>query len=194
MAALAIVGAGLLVALAARAARAGAVLRDVAGLGYAVPGVVLAVGLMFALVAIERALAGAGMAALLSSSALAVWLGLLARFLRVGAAAADSGLVALQPAIGDAARSLGAGRARRAVAVQLPLLRPALAGGLLLAFVECAKELPATLMLRPFGLDTLAVRIYNATSEGLWAQAAAPSLLLCLLGLWPAVGLLRRRA
>ncbi|MFN9731614.1 MAG: ABC transporter permease [Pseudomonadota bacterium] len=194
VAALAIVGAGLLVALAARAARAGAVLRDVAGLGYAVPGVVLAVGLMFALVAIERALAGAGMAALLSSSALAVWLGLLARFLRVGAAAADSGLVALQPAIGDAARSLGAGRARRAVAVQLPLLRPALAGGLLLAFVECAKELPATLMLRPFGLDTLAVRIYNATSEGLWAQAAAPSLLLCLLGLWPAVGLLRRRA
>jgi iron(III) transport system permease protein len=158
-----------------------------------VPGVVLAVGLMFVLVAIERALAGAGAAVLLSSSVFAIWLGLLARFLRVGTAAAGSGLAALRPALDEAARSLGAGRARRMRTIQWPLLRPALAGGLLLAFVECAKELPATLMLRPFGLDTLAVRIYNFTSEGLWAQAAAPSLVLCLLGIWPALALLRRR-
>jgi iron(III) transport system permease protein len=58
--------------------------------------------------------------------------------------------------------------------------------------VECAKELPVTLMLRPFGLDTLAVKIYNATSEGLWQQAAAPALVLCVLGIWPAIALLRR--
>jgi iron(III) transport system permease protein len=194
VAALLIVGAGLLVALAARASRAGALLRDLAGLGYAVPGVVLAVGLMFVLVAVERALAGAGIAVLLSSSAFAIWLGLMARFLRVGAAAAGSGLAALRPALDEAGRSLGADRALRVRRIQFPLLRPALAGGLLLAFVECAKELPVTLMLRPFGLDTLAVRIYNFTSEGLWAQAAAPSLVLCLLGLWPAIALLRRRA
>ncbi len=193
IAALAIVGAGLLLALAARGSRAGALLRDVAGLGYAVPGVVLAVGLMFALVAIERWVAAAGSAMpLLSTSAFAVWLGLLARFLRVGSAAAGSGLAALRPVLDEAARSLGAGPARRAWRLHLPMLRPALAGGLLLAFVECAKELPVTLMLRPFGLDTLAVRIYNATSEGLWQQAAAPALVLCVLGVWPAIALLRR--
>jgi len=155
--------------------------------------VVLAVGLMFALVAAERALHGAGIAIALSTSAFAVWLGLLARFVRVGTGAAASGLAALRPALGEAARSLGAGPWRRAWSLHLPLLRPALAGGLLLAFVECAKELPVTLMLRPFGLDTLAVRVYNATSEGLWQQAAAPALLLCALGLWPALALLRRR-
>jgi iron(III) transport system permease protein len=193
VAALAIVAGGLLLALAARRGRFGRLLHDVAGLGYAVPGVVLAVGLMFALVAIERAMAGAGSAPLLlSTSAFAVWLGLLARFLRVGSAAAGSGLAALRPALDEAARSLGAGRVRRAWRVHLPLARPALAGGLLLAFVECAKELPVTLMLRPFGLDTLAVKIYNATSEGLWQQAAAPALALCLLGIWPAIALLRR--
>lgn len=193
VAALAIVCAGLALALAGRASRAGARLEDIAGLGYAVPGVVLAVGLMFALVAAERALHGAGIAIALSTSAFAVWLGLLARFVRVGTGAAASGLAALRPALGEAARSLGAGPWRRAWSLQLPLLRPALAGGLLLAFVECAKELPVTLMLRPFGLDTLAVRVYNATSEGLWQQAAAPALLLCALGLWPALALLRRR-
>jgi iron(III) transport system permease protein len=194
VAALAIVAAGFCLALAARSGgRSGALLHDVAGLGYAVPGVVLAVGLMFVLVAAERALGAGGLAGALSSSALAVWLGLLARFLRVGAGAAGSGLDALRPALGEAARALGAGPARRAWSLHLPLLRPALAGGLLLAFVECAKELPVTLMLRPFGLDTLAVRIYNATSEGLWQQAAAPSLLLCALGVWPALALLRRR-
>jgi iron(III) transport system permease protein len=193
VAALLIVACGLLLSLAARHGRFGVLLRDVAGLGYAVPGVVLAVGLMFALVAIERALAGGGAAVpLLSTSAFAVWLGLLARFLRVGSAAAGSGIAALRPALGEAARSLGAGPARRAWRLHLPLLRPALAGGVLLAFVECAKELPVTLMLRPFGLDTLAVRIYNATSEGLWQQAAAPALALCVVGIWPAIALLRR--
>jgi iron(III) transport system permease protein len=192
-AALAIVAAGLALAAAARVDRTGRTLRRIAGLGYAVPGVVLAVALMFVLVAAERALAAQGLAGIaLSSSLLAIGLGLLARFVRIGVAAADSGIAALRPALDEAARSLGAGRGRRILRVQLPLLRPALAGGFLLAFVECAKELPVTLMLRPFGFDTLAVKVYNATSEGLWLQAAAPALLLCLLGTLPAIALLRR--
>jgi iron(III) transport system permease protein len=60
-------------------------------------------------------------------------------------------------------------------------------------FVEAMKELPATLMLRPFGWDTLAVEVYNATSEGLWSQAALPALLLVLVGLVPVALLLRER-
>jgi len=192
-AALAILAAGLALAAAARLDRIGRSLRQIAGLGYAVPGVVLAVALMFVLVATERALAAHGIVGVaLSSSLLAIALGLLARFVRVGVAAADSGISALRPALDEAARSLGASRPRRILRVQLPLLRPALTGGFLLAFVECAKELPITLMLRPFGFDTLAVKVYNATSEGLWQQAAAPALLLCLLGLLPAIALLRR--
>ncbi len=192
-AALAIVAGGLALAAAARLDRIGRTLRQIAGLGYAVPGVVLAVALMFVLVAAERALTAQGLAGIaMSSSLLAIGLGLLARFVRVGVAAADSGLAALRPVLDEAARSLGASRGRRILRVQLPLLRPALAGGFLLAFVECAKELPVTLMLRPFGFDTLAVKVYNATSEGLWLQAAAPALLLCLLGMLPAIALLRR--
>ena len=188
-----IVLAGMLFALAPRAghaARALPWLRRVAGLGYAMPGVVLAAGLMLCLIAVERLL---GLPGVLASSALAVWLGLLARFMRVGTTGAARA-VALVPASLDAvARTLGATRWRRLVAVRLPLLWPGLAATWLLAFVECAKELPATLMLRPFGADTLAVKVYNATSEGLWQAAAPPALAIVLVALLPAWWLLRDR-
>lgn len=168
-------------------------LRHLATLGYAVPGTVLAVGVLFALVAIERAFdlrAVLGFA--LSSSLVAVLLALVARFARVGVDAAETGYGQLRPVLGEAAATLGLGRARRWLRVDLPLLRPALLAGLMLAFVECVKELPATLMLRPFGWDTLAVKVYNATSEGLWQQAAAPALLIAFVGLVPALMLMRR--
>ena len=77
--------------------------------------------------------------------------------------------------------------------VALPLLRPGLVAALLLVLVEVVKELPATLMLRPFGWDTLAVKIHGYTSEGLWAQAAWPALWLCLVGLLPVWWLVRQQ-
>jgi iron(III) transport system permease protein len=144
---------------------------------------------MLPLIAIERS---AGLGSALSSGAIGVWLALVARFLRVGAQSIDAGLAQVRPSLVDAARTLGAGPLARVRSLYLPLLRPALGAGILLAFVECAKELPATLMLRPIGWDTLAILIYNSTSEGLWREAAAPALLLVVLGLVPALALLRR--
>lgn len=168
-------------------------LRHAGSLGYAVPGTVLAVGVLFALVATEAAL-GPRLPAgfVLSSSLVAVLLALVARFARIGADAAEAGYARLRPAHGEAAASLGMGRAARFWRVDLAMLRPALLAGGLLAFVECVKELPATLMLRPFGWDTLAVKVYNATSEGLWQQAAAPALAIALVGLAPVLLLMRR--
>jgi iron(III) transport system permease protein len=162
---------------------------ELAQAGYAVPGTVLAVALMLPLIALERS---ASLGSALSSGAIGVWLALVARFLRVGAQSIDAGLAQVRPSLVDAARTLGAGPLARMRLLYLPLLRPALGAGLLLAFVECAKELPATLMLRPIGWDTLAILIYNSTSEGLWREAAAPALLLVVLGLVPALALLRR--
>lgn len=161
-----------------------------AGLGYAIPGVVLAAGLMLLLIALERA---AGSSGLLSASALAVWLGLVARFLRVGIDGASTALAQIPASLDAAARLLGAGTWRRWRAIHWPALRPLLVATGLLALVECAKEMPATLMLRPFGGDTLAVKVYNATSEGLWTEAAVPALVIVMVAVLPVALLLEGR-
>ncbi len=93
----------------------------------------------------------------------------------------------IRPELFDCARSLGASRFDRFLNVMLPLLRPGLITAFLLAMVEIAKEMPATLMLRPFGWDTLAVRIYELTAEAQWERAAMPALVLVTLGAIPAV-------
>lgn len=161
-----------------------------AGLGYSTPGVVLAAGLMLLLVGLERTLGTSG---LLSASTLAVWLGLVARFLRIGIDGATTALEQVPPSLDAAARTLGAGPWRRLHAVKWPALRPLVVATFLLALVECAKEMPATLMLRPFGGDTLAVKVYNATSEGLWIEASVPALMIVLVAMVPAMLLLDRR-
>lgn len=154
----------------------------VSGLGYAIPGVVLATGLMLMLVWLERWLGASG---LLSASTLAVWLGLTARFLRVGIDGGSTALAQIPPNLDAAARALGAGFFRRFRVVHWPALSPVLLATWLLAVVECMKEMPATLMLRPFGGDTLAVKVYNATSEGLWADAAVPAIVIVLVAVIP---------
>ena len=161
-----------------------------AGLGYAVPGTVMAVAVFWCLFAVERAL-GVG-AAGLSTGLFALVLALLMRFQRVGLAAVDAALSTLRPSLMHSAALLGAGRLSRWWRVGLPVLRPGLFAAALLVFVEAMKELPATLMLRPFGWDTLAIQIYTATSEGLWNDAALPALLLVAVGTLPVLLLLRR--
>lgn len=163
-----------------------------ASLGYAVPGTVLAVGAMWLLVAVEQAAPWLSALAL-SSSVAGVLLALCARFLRVGHEATETAFQALRPSLLESARLLGAPRWQRLRRVALPLLRPGLVAALLLVLVEVVKELPATLMLRPFGWDTLAVKIHGYTSEGLWAQAAWPALWLCLVGLLPVWWLVRQQ-
>ena len=164
-----------------------------AGLGYAVPGLVMAVAVFWSLLALERALGPAAAGLGISTGLLALVLALLMRFQRVGLSGAEAALATLRPTLMHSAALLGAGPWARARRIALPVLRPGLLTAALLVFVETMKELPATLMLRPFGWDTLAVQVYMATSEGLWSQAALPALLLVAVGVVPVVALMRQR-
>lgn len=169
-----------------------------AGLGYAVPGAVMAIAVFWSLLGLERALTPMFVALdapanALSTGLFALVLALLMRFQRVGLSGATAALSVLRPNLMDSAALLGHGRAARWWRVGLPVLRPGLLAAALLVFVEAMKELPATLMLRPFGWDTLAVEVYTATAEGLWAQAALPALLLVAVGLVPVAMLMRDR-
>ncbi len=171
----------------------------VATLGYALPGSVLAVGSMMAFVTMDRyldrwvqQLTGEGIGLLLSGTAFALIFTYVVRFLAVAHGAVDSAFEQVRPSLSEAARGLGAGNFEIVRRVILPLLRPGMVTALLLVLVEVMKEMPATLLLRPFGGDTLAVRIYELTSEGEWERAALPSLTLVLAGLLPVLLLVRR--
>lgn len=169
-------------------------LAQLGHLGYAVPGTVLALGLMIVLTALESWLRPADAAPwLLSTSVLALLLAYQARFARLAHAPLASALAAVRPSMREAAQTLGAGALERSWRLHLPLLRPAAFAALLMVFVEVIKELPATLILRPIGWDTLATRIYAYTSEGQWDLAALPALLLILAGLLPVAILARQR-
>ena len=140
-----------------------------ATLGYALPGSVLAVGSMLLFVWLDRLLSGdtqgsAGVA--LGSGLAALLFAYVVRFLAVSYGPLDSALERIRPSIALAARSLGASQRELLWRVYLPMLRPGLLSAALLVLVEVMKEMPATLLLRPFGWDTLALRIFEMTSEG----------------------------
>lgn len=100
----------------------------------------------------------------------------------------------IRPSLPEASRSLGVGGVGLFFKVYLPLLVPGALSAALLVFVDVLKEMPATLLMRPFGWDTLAVRVFEMTSEGEWARASLPALTLVLVGLLPVIGLIRRSA
>ncbi|ASL28150.1 ABC transporter permease [Azotobacter chroococcum] len=172
-----------------------------ANLGYALPGSVLAVSIMLAFSYLDRELViplsewfgGAGKPLLLGSLA-ALLLAYLVRFLAVAFGPLESSLARIRPSLPEAARSLGVGGPQLFSRLYLPLLLPGTLSAALLVFVDVLKEMPATLLMRPFGWDTLAVRIFEMTSEGEWARAALPALTLVLVGLLPVIGLIRRSA
>jgi iron(III) transport system permease protein len=172
-----------------------------ATLGYALPGSVLAVGVMLSFTGMDNFLRSllhaAGMefqGQLLTGSLAALLLAYLVRFLAVAFGPVDSGLERIRPNLAEAARSLGSGPREVLRRIYLPLLRPSLLTALLLVMVDVMKEMPATLLLRPFGWDTLAVRIYELTSEGEWERAALPAVTLVLAGLLPVMLLVRKTA
>jgi iron(III) transport system permease protein len=156
-----------------------------AGMGYAAPGAVIAIGAL-ALFAMARE-AGwiGGLGAGLALFAL-IWV-YAARFAAAGVGPIDAGLARLSKGLDASARTLGAGPWRRFAEVDLPIAMPSLAAAALILFVEILKELPATLILRPFEFDTLAVRAYSYASDERLLQAAAPALLIFLAGLAPIV-------
>ncbi|WP_218588482.1 ABC transporter permease [Desulfacinum infernum] len=163
----------------------------IATLGYAFPGSVLAVGVYLPFALLDNLLADLKISSFgdgtfqLKGTLLVMLFGYLVRFLAVGHGAVASGMERCSPQLENAAQSLGEsgwGVLRR---IHLPLLTPSLLAAGALTMVEVMKEMPLTLMTRPFGWDTLAVRIFELTSEGLWEQAALPALILVLVGSIP---------
>ena len=191
------VAAGLVVAWAARRT-GGAPNRArwqarAATLGYALPGTVLAIGLLTPALAFDAAVAsllgqdglplmGAGVVLVLACSI---------RFLAMPIGAIEAGLARIPPAIEQAARLLGENAGGTLRRVHLPLLRPALATGALLVFVDAMKELPATLLLRPANFDTLATWLYAEAARGTYEEGAVAALAIVLAGLVPVVVLAR---
>jgi iron(III) transport system permease protein len=162
-------------------------------MGYALPGAVLAVGAVWSLSWLDHRLADALGAdrLLLSNTLAALLLAYLVRFLAVGHGPLEAGLQAISRSMDEAARTLGEhalGRLRR---IHLPLLRRSLGVAAALVFVDLMKELPITLMTRPFGWDTLAVRVFEMTSEGEWERAALPAVAIALVGMLPVFLLIR---
>ena len=159
----------------------------IATLGYAVPGAVLAVGVVTALGSVDdayRALAG-GEGLWLQGTVLALLLGYIARFLAVAYGPVQAGFARIRPALEEAARSLGLAPREILARLHLPLLGAGAGTALLLVFVDVMKEMPITLMTRPFGWDTLAVRVFEMTAEGEWERAALPALAIVVAGLLP---------
>lgn len=157
-----------------------------ATLGYALPGPVLAVGIFTPLAGLS-AWAGAGLnwSLSLQTTLFALLLAYAGRFLTVAHAPVEANLQRITRAMEEASTSLGIGGWRMFGRVHLPLLRGGLAAGATLVFVDVMKEMPITLMMRPYGWDTLAVRIYEFTAEGRWEQAALPAVLLVITGFLP---------
>jgi iron(III) transport system permease protein len=173
-------------------------LARVAALGYALPGAVIAVGVLLPLSTLDHALAGAAerllgqdVGLLLTGTAVALVYAYVVRFLAVSLHAVEATLGRIPRSFDEIARSLGAGAGRTLRAVHVPLMRRGLLAALLLVFVDVMKEMPATILLRPLSLDTLAIAIFRQTAEALWEEAAVPALALVLAGLIPVVLLLR---
>ena len=182
---------GLLLVFAASASRspfAGLVAR-VATLGYAIPGAVLAIGILYPLLAVDHALHGLGLigSTLLGGSAFAVGAAYVIRFAAIPHGAIESGFARVTPAMAAVARTLGETRVGALRRVQLPLLRSTLLSTWLLVFVESVKELPATLMLRPFDFDTLATLAYTYASLEQFEAAAPAALTIVAVGVAPAI-------
>ena len=174
---------------------------DLATLGYALPGSVLAVGVMLLFVFLDNHLIisvlnwlGLPPKPLLVGSIFALLAAYWVRFLAVANGPVDSSLQRIRPSIPEAARGLGASSWSVLWQIYLPILRPGLLTAMVLVFVDVMKEMPATLLLRPYNWDTLAVRIYEMTSEGEWQRAALPALTLILVGLLPVIQAVRQSA
>jgi iron(III) transport system permease protein len=160
-------------------------LSGISGAGYALPGVVLGVGLLAVVGAIDQTLSAGTTRFLIGGTAFAVVYAYCVRFFAVAQQGLDASLKRISPAMDASARTLGAGPFEVLRRVHWPLLKPSVASASLLVFVDCLKELPATLVLRPFNFDTLAVVAYQFAADERLVEAALPSLVIVLVGLLP---------
>ncbi len=173
-------------------------LTSVVSLGYAIPGTVLAVAVMIPLGGLDRQLNQLLMAwfdyrpgLVLSGTLVALILAYSIRFMAVGINAVEGGLRQIKPALDQSGRSLGLGPMRVLRHIHLPLMKGSIATGIILVFVDVLKELPATLILRPFNFNTLAVRTFELASDERLVSAALPACAIVLVGLLPVLLLSR---
>ncbi|MCS7057037.1 MAG: iron ABC transporter permease [Thermoflexales bacterium] len=163
-------------------------LARLATLGYAIPGAVVALGVLLLLASLnETVLAWTGGAVLLSASIFGLMYAYLVRFLAIGFSSVEASLEKVTPNMEMAARSLGAPPSRVLARIHLPLARTGVLAALLLVFVDTLKELPVTMFLRPFGMETLSVWTYMLSSESAWQAAAVPALTIVLASVPPAL-------
>jgi iron(III) transport system permease protein len=191
--ALIVMVAGAMLAIAIRIAPGLAPAGKVAALGYAIPGTVLVLSVFPVLRAADDALAAAGLTLALSGSLAGLVYALSARFAGIGAGQAGLALRRLPPGIDWVARVHGMNDLRLALTVHLPAMRPGLLLGGTLVFIDTVKELPATLLMRPLNLETLATRAYAEASAGTFEHAAIESLAILVLGGCAALMLVRNR-
>jgi iron(III) transport system permease protein len=191
----------LAVGYAARSTKSSLIVRvanRIAGLGYAVPGAVIAVGVLIPITRLDHAIGamivsfgGVNPGLLLTGGIAALVYAYLVRFFAVALQSVDAGLSKITPNMDSAARSLGFGPAATLVRVHAPLLwRSALTAGLLV-FVDVMKELPATFVMRPFNFDTLAVQAYTLASDERLREASTAALTIVVVGLVPLIALSR---
>jgi iron(III) transport system permease protein len=194
------VGIALLLAYGARISRSpwAAAVNRVVGLGYAVPGAVIAIGVLIPLAKLDHVIAdlaeraGFSTGLLLTGGIAALIYAYLIRFLGVALQTVEAGLARVTPHMEDAARSLGIGPAATLARVHAPMLRSSLVTAALLVFVDVMKELPATFVMRPFNFDTLAVQAYNLAADERLAEASTASLAIVAVGLIPVIVASRR--
>jgi iron(III) transport system permease protein len=169
-----------------------------ASVGYAVPGTVLGIGLLVPFALIDNTLDGfmrdhfgISTGLILSGTILAVVSAYIVRFLAISFGSLETGLQRVTPNLAAAARTLGRGPLAALIEVHLPLLRPAIVSAALLVFVDCMKELPATLILRPFDFETLATTVFTLASLDQLEESALPALTIVAAGLLPVILLSR---
>ena len=190
----------LLLGFAAREGRFLSVLAGrVVGLGYAVPGSVIAVGVLIPVTRLDHWLAdiwqqlgGANPGLILTGGLAALVYAYLARFLAIALQTVEAGMARITPSMEAAARSLGSGPGETLRRVHLPLLRGSLLTAALLVFVDVMKELPATLVMRPFNFDTLATQTFTLAADERLAEASSAALAIVVVGLLPIIILARQ--
>jgi iron(III) transport system permease protein len=173
----------------------------VSGMGYALPGTVIAVGVLIPLAQFDNALAqwakaqwGWQLGLVFTGSVAALVLACVVRFLAAALQAVDAALQRITPHMDDAARSLGLTPNQTLKRVHMPLLRRGLLTAGLVVFIDVMKELPATLVMRPFNFDTLATQAYNLASDERLSEASTAALAIVLVGLLPLVFICRQVA
>jgi iron(III) transport system permease protein len=190
----------LILGFAARDGRRVSVLAGrVVGLGYAVPGSVIAVGVLIPVTRLDHWLAdlwqqlsGTNPGLILTGGIAALVYAYLARFLAIALQSVEAGLARITPSMEAAARSLGSGPTETLRRVHLPLLRGSLLTAALLVFVDVMKELPATLVMRPFNFDTLATQTFTLAADERLAEASSAALAIVGVGLLPIILLARQ--